>query len=223
MHSGPSALREPDGGWGVPALAPYHSDLHGKNNRHRSSPHISPHGKLRSRLRWPAERLTLSRLRVVVMRQLVCAALALVLPQAVALGQTATDNDLFAGYCVAVWQEDRSVMPGPPPNCSGLTGQQRQVCQANFDFMTSMDFEINRLRAYLAARGYPPGTGQTGDAMRGVALAHARGKADKQRCEADQRSCASGSRDLERLRVCAEQSDACRRVRRCYTGSPLPF
>lgn len=91
-------------------------------------------------------------------------------------GAPASDNELFAGYCIAVeessaaWiasgqaQEDQTPVPGVPPTdwqpASSFTQQQRE-----------------RYAAYLAARGLRPPVDRL-DAFLGIRNAQARGQAD---------------------------------------------
>ena len=161
-------------------------------------------------------------------------------------GAPATDNELFAGYCVAVEEssaawiaskqaQDQTPVPGVPPSdwqpASRFTQQQRE-----------------RYAAYLAARGLLPPVNRL-DAFMGIRKAQARGQACAKQCYAEIDECGDGSgpnlspnwrkpttdaeikQTLEawdlwheaQTRCYAAPHPSCDRIGRCNELSAMPF
>jgi ferredoxin len=90
------------------------------------------------------------------------------------------------------------------------------------------DAQIQRLRAYLAARGYLPG-GTMAHAVAGLTIAQTRASQDLNVCRADPNRCThclrQGLADLGAVQACVRQCHAavpaCVRIRRCDSGDFL--
>jgi hypothetical protein len=136
------------------------------------------------------------------------------------LADVATDQEIFAAYCLGVIiaaQGDGSI--SEIETLLGRDAAQRQK--------ESLGQKRSRFFGYLTARGLLSGS-RSISAMRGARLAKDRGQADGPRCSAKIAACATkyaSKRPHVQKSVddCRDEEDACRASARCYNDDRLPF
>ncbi len=127
----------------------------------------------------------------------------------------ATDQELFAGYCLGAEQQAATtdLVTGNP----SLDEPIKKVREA----------QMTRLRGYLQARGF--GAIQRDlVANQGVILSIARGKADVLTCNAHIESCVQECQKVKPYTIkcatdCRDLNLSCHTISRCYNDNMLPF
>ena len=132
----------------------------------------------------------------------------------------ATDQELFAAYCLGVIISAQG--DGSFSELEALLG--RDAAQ-----QTKEDYSRKRSRfhEYLMARGLQSGS-RSSTATGGARLAIQRGQADVPRCNARVGACvtkfASKNPYVQKdVDDCRDEEDACRKTARCFTDDQLPF
>ena len=135
---------------------------------------------------------------------------------ATAQGGPATDNELYAGYCLGATQAEPTVM-------QKLFGSPQNATQA--EMMNQVIRESQRLRqrfaGYLLARGIIISPNRN-DAFFGIVLAQPRGEADAMECGKQIQRCIP-NRNPD---ACIEQPEVkavCGQVGRCKGPDTLPY
>jgi len=139
------------------------------------------------------------------------------------LPDVATDEELYAAYCLgvtithqeqpAITSQLKSLGIEPDPRVAEGEQQTKEI----------LDRHISRFRGYLAARGLLSGS-RSISAMSGARLARERGQADARRCFARIDGCVKKfSSNTYAVEDCSNEENACRSNDRCFKGDRLPF
>jgi hypothetical protein len=136
------------------------------------------------------------------------------------LADVATDQELFAAYCLGAIITARG--DGSFSELETLLG--RDAAQQTKERYSR---KRSRFLGYLTARGLLSGSRRI-SAMRGARLAKERGQADTVRCTAKIDACVTkyGSKRpyvQKNIDDCRDEEDACRTSARCYDDDRLPF
>jgi hypothetical protein len=137
------------------------------------------------------------------------------------LADVATDQELFAAYCLGVIIAAES--DGSLSETETLLGRDAAAQQEKEHYSRKR----SQFHGYLMARGLLSGSRSTA-VMRGARLANERGRADTPRCSAKVRACIEKYSfrkmdDLKLVENCRDEEDACRKTARCYNDARLPF
>ena len=163
-------------------------------------------------------------------RAILLVALPMILGAGMAFAQDIpTDQELFASYCYGVEQARANVVKPPLTPCTS----QKEICdhlsQAMRDGATQQAERMQRLRRYLAAKGYV--TGQRSEPAFQASIAAVKtGQADHAICNQDGSGdraftdCLS-CRDAPACKKCVADalSEKCKKTQRCFDLSALPF
>jgi hypothetical protein len=167
------------------------------------------------------------------------AALSLVID--VAAAQVASDNELYAAYCLGVLQDVQQgqrkwyleaaelMKPSPDEENEEFRKDMRRAMQED---AKDLNQKLSRFRTYLGVRGFRTGGGRDQQAYTGLQVALRRGRSDTQQCsQYSEKNCAPRC-TLERVGLdgiskCADQcrteSAACQSSKRCLKADTLPF
>ena len=155
---------------------------------------------------------------------ILCFALASgTLAHAQPLPDVATDQELFAAYCLGAYQDQARELADHPSLGSEVAEMDQQIKEL-------FEGQISRFRGYLLARGFLSGS-RSNSASMGFTLAIARGRADSMRCMArikmcSQKLCSLQATDRSKcngLNDCRDEEPACRSGARCTETDRLPF
>jgi len=136
-----------------------------------------------------------------------------------ASAQSATDNELFAGYCVGASDREQE-----------FEAYKRlpELREVHREMMDRMEREKERFRTYLVARGF--GSRMELQAYNAVLTAVQRGLADRKVCAAQEAMCArvcDRPTTIEEMLSCSAKcranERACVSVDRCSQPNSLPF
>jgi ferredoxin len=143
-----------------------------------------------------------------------------------------TALDLSASYCLRVAAFEKQELEAIIGPCDAASGEARQLCVGA---LQESEAQIQRLRAYLAARGYLP-SGPMAHAVAGLSIAQTRASQDLNVCRGDPNRCTHCLRqgqadrglieaDMGVIQACVRQCHAavpaCVRIRRCGGGDFL--
>jgi hypothetical protein len=137
--------------------------------------------------------------------------------------QVATDNELYAMYCIGVlFQTTEESDQAPPPPASASPGLLEMLKTQRTDTAE----RLNRFRAYLAARGFL--TGSRNDSLAVMQGINNRGRSESQACSNHMTTCASAclapqSELIGCIDRCQTSSRVCVSTMRCYQNDGLPF
>jgi hypothetical protein len=136
------------------------------------------------------------------------------------LADVATDQELFAAYCLGAIIASQG---------DGSLSEIETLLGRDFAQQTKERYGRKRSRflGYLTARGLLSGS-RSISAMTGARLATERGRADTPRCSAKIAICVekyASTRPYVQKNVddCRDEEDACRTSARCYDDDRLPF
>jgi hypothetical protein len=142
------------------------------------------------------------------------------------LPDVATDQELYAAYCLGVTLAQEE-MPALTSQLKALGIEpERWIAEGERETKEILDRHIFRFRGYLAARGLLSGS-RSVSAMTGSRLAKERGQADAWRCNAKIESCvkkySSQTHAQKYINDCRDEENACRAITRCSQDDRLPF
>jgi hypothetical protein len=167
----------------------------------------------------------------------------------VAAAEVASDNELYAAYCIGVLQqtqqENRKLEAEyeqhllADPNDKQSQDDARRFRQEADKGLKDLDQKLSRFRTYLAVRGFWTGN-RDQPAHTGIQVALRRGRSDVQNCyQFSEKTCTPrctserlGLRLLDaelprRIIECADQcraeNAACQSSKRCQQADNLPF
>jgi hypothetical protein len=153
-----------------------------------------------------------------------------------AAAEVASDNELYAAYCIGVlqhtqqegrklWEEyEQQHLADDKPSQDELR-RRRQEDEKD------LDQKLSRFRSYLAVRGFPVGN-RGPQAHTGIQVALQRGQSDDQHCSQFNEKtctprCTGQGFDPDAIIKCADQcraeNTACRSSFRCLQADNLPF
>jgi hypothetical protein len=134
------------------------------------------------------------------------------------LADVATDQELFAAYCLGVII---AAQADPVNDVEEYLG--RDAAERHKEYLSQ---KRSRFLGYLTARGLLSGSRNI-SATTGARLANQRGRADTPRCSAKVKECvdkyASKPYVQKDINHCRDEEDACRASARCYNDDRLPF
>jgi hypothetical protein len=138
------------------------------------------------------------------------------------LADVATDQELFAAYCLGVIIAAQGDAFYDVEKYLGRDAAERQK-----EYLSQ---KRSRFLGYLTARGLLSGS-RSFSATTGTRLANERGRADTPRCSAKRWACVEKyssekyvQKDVQKLiEDCRDEEDACRKSARCYDDDRLPF
>jgi hypothetical protein len=156
------------------------------------------------------------------------AALSLVID--VAAAEVASDNELYAAYCIGVLQHRAEYEQGLADDKQSQDAAMRRLLQED---TKNLNQKLSRFRTYLAVRGFRPRGGRDPQAFTGIQVALQRGQADVQQCDQfSEKTCTPRcpfglDGDVDAIMKCVVQclaeNAACRSSERCLQADNLPF
>jgi hypothetical protein len=162
----------------------------------------------------------------------------------VAAAEVASDNELYAAYCIGVVQQEqqeqrREVMeyeqhlladPNDKQSQDDARRFRQEVDKADKE-VNNLDQKISRFRTYLAVRGFPTGN-RDRQAYTGIQVALQRGRGDVQQCyQLRQKTCTPRCTGqgftvdavIKCYDQCRAENTACQSSERCLRADNLPF
>jgi hypothetical protein len=104
----------------------------------------------------------------------------------VAAAEVASDNELYAAYCIGVLQQEqqerRRTSEEYEQHLADDKQAQNELRRGPQEDEKDLDQKFSRLRTYLAVRGFRPTGGRDRQAYTGIQVALQRGRADVQQC-----------------------------------------
>jgi hypothetical protein len=160
----------------------------------------------------------------------------------VAAAEVASDNELYAAYCIGVLQyaQQAAQKEWAKYEQDGANSQDdaRQMREARDNDLKDLAQKHLRFRTYLAVRGFRPGGSRDPQALTGIQVALKRGRSDRQLCsQLHEKNCTPrcrvspealiGGLDPGVITKCIDQCRAeiaeCRSSERCLQADNLPF
>jgi hypothetical protein len=161
----------------------------------------------------------------------------------VAAAEVASDNELYAAYCIGVLQHTQQEGEKLWVEYEqGLLNDDKQfrdeVRRLRQEDAKNLEQKLSRFRTYLAVRGFRPTGGRDRQAYTGIEVALQRGRSDDEQCDQFSKNsctprCAVDSEALIKgldpglIGKCADQCCAenvvCRSSARCLQADNLPF
>jgi hypothetical protein len=103
-----------------------------------------------------------------------------------AAAEVATDNELYAAYCIGVLQKTQQAQRKAVEEFAETLADDKQlqdkVRREGQEPDKDLDQKLARFRTYLAVRGFRPAGGRDAQAFTAIQVALQRGRADHQRC-----------------------------------------
>jgi hypothetical protein len=135
------------------------------------------------------------------------------------LPDVATDQELFAAYCLGV-----IIVAGQGDDLHVEETLGQDAARQQKEYLSQKQ---SRFAGYLTARGLLSGS-RSISATTGVRLANQRGRADQPRCSTKVKQCVDkyvSKRPYVQKDIndCRDEEDACRAIARCYNDDRLPF
>jgi len=153
----------------------------------------------------------------------------------VAAAEVASDNELYAAYCIGVLQDRQQAgrkLWAEYEQTAASQDDAREIREARDKDLKDLDQKLSRFRTYLAVRGFRPGGGRDPQAFTGIQVALQRGRSVSLQCsQHHEKNCTSRCASdlvappgaISKCDQCRAENAECRSSERCLQADNLPF